>query len=369
MLDPDTKPHPAREIGHHSKGCLAVLVALAVLIAGGYFVYDLGSEFLTSLGEVPDYTGAGKKPVTVVVPEGASLNDVGDILLEKDVIKSVKAWDNAVKNETRSTSLQAGSYAMKTQLPAVEALRILLNPTESRVRDQVTVAEGLRLSQQVAVLAKGTKIKKADYDAALMKPQNLGLPAYAKNRPEGFLFPDTYEVTGQSDATTILKQMTGPFTSVTNDIELESRAQAMKRDPYDLVVIASIIEGEVKRAEDRPKVARVIYNRMAKKQKLEMNSTVDYAVGKSGKVHNTDADLKNKSPYNTYVHAGLPPGPINAPGKASLEAATDPATGKWLYFVTINPDTGETLFANTAKEHSANIKKLDAWCAKNKGKC
>ena len=108
------------------------------------------------------------------------------------MVKSTKAWDQAVRSEERATSVQAGSYLMKTQMAAIDALRLLINPGGSRVRSQFTVPEGLRLTAQVDVLAKGTKIKKTAYQAALKKPKNLGLPKYAKNRPEGFLFPDTY---------------------------------------------------------------------------------------------------------------------------------------------------------------------------------
>lgn len=369
MLDPEKAPSPAREIAHKSKGCIAVLIALAVLIGGGYFAYDKASTFLAGFGEIPDYEGAGKKAVTVTIPEGSSLNDIGNILVDQDVVKSVKAWDKAVRLEERAASIQAGLYAMKTQLPADEALRLLLNPGQSRVRVQFTVQEGLRLTDQVAQLVKTTKVSKKNFDAALKKPAALGLPKYAKNRPEGFFFPETYELTGAASAPAVLKQMTAQFNAIAKQIELEDRAKALKVDPYEAVIVASIIEGEVRRPEDRAKVSRVIYNRLAKKQLLQMNSTVDYAAGKSGKVHNTTSDLKNKSPYNTYVHKGLPPGPINAPGRKSLEAAINPADGKWLYFVTVNPDTGETLFAETLDEQHKNEAKLTQWCTANPGRC
>ena len=117
---------------------------------------------------------------------------IGGILIDADVVKSTKAWDQAVRSEERAQSVQAGSYVMKRQMRAIDALRLLINPGTSRVRSKFTVPEGLRLSAQVDVLAKGTKIKKSNFQTALKRPQNLGLPKYAKNRPEGFLFPDTY---------------------------------------------------------------------------------------------------------------------------------------------------------------------------------
>src|SRR3954447_22973352 len=176
MLDPEVKQSPAREVMHKGKGCLAVVVALAVLVVGGYVLYDRASSFFTTFGEVPDYPGPGKSAVTVIVPDGASLDQIGGILVDADVVKSTKAWDQAVQSEERATSIQAGRYLMKTQMAAKDALSLLINPGESRVRVQFTIPEGLRLSQQVDALAKGTKISKAQFQAALKKPKSLGLP-------------------------------------------------------------------------------------------------------------------------------------------------------------------------------------------------
>ena len=130
---------------------------------------------MTSLKETPDYPGPGTGKITVTIPAGASLDMIGGILVDDGVIKSTKAWGQAVDSEERATSVQAGSYVMKKQMTAIDALRLLINPGGSRVRSQFTVPEGLRLSEQVNVLAKGTKVKKSAYQAALKKPKNLGL--------------------------------------------------------------------------------------------------------------------------------------------------------------------------------------------------
>ena len=127
--------------------------------------------------------------------------------------------------------MQPGRYVMRTQMPAIDALRLLINPGESRVRAQFTIPEGLRLTRQVDALAKNTKIKKSAYQAALKKPQSLGLPAYAKNRPEGFLFPDTYELTADATATSTLKQMVDQYKAVTNDIGLNAAAKKLEPQP------------------------------------------------------------------------------------------------------------------------------------------
>jgi UPF0755 protein len=368
MLDPEVKPSPAREFMHKGKGCLAVIVALGVLVFGGYFVFDRAQEFLSTFGEVPDYTGSGKASVTITVPEGASLDEIGAILVDADVIKSTKAWDEAVRSEERATSVQAGRYIMRTQIPASDALALLINPGESRVRVQFTIKEGLRLTQQVDALAAGTKIPKAKFQAALEKPKDLGLPRYVKNNPEGVLFPETYELTAEATAKSTLQQMVRQYKSVAAEVELEARAKALKRKPYDLLIVASIIEREVRHEEDRAKVARVIYNRLDEGMKLGMDSTVAYAENLKTTT-TTPEDRDSNSPYNTYKFKGLPPGPIAAPGKAALEAAANPADGKWLYFVTVNLDTGETKFAETEEEFEKIRQEFVAYCRANPGKC
>ena len=368
MLDPEVKPSPAREIAHQGKGCLAVLLSLAVLVVGGYLVYDRASGLLAGFGEVPDYPGPGKGSVTITVPEGAALDDIGGILVDNKVVKSTAAWSEAVRSEERATSVQAGRYIMQTEMRAIDALSLLINPGESRVRAQFTVPEGLRLTAQVDALVKGTKIKKSAFEKALDKPETLGLPAYAKNRPEGFLFPDTYELTAQATATSTLRQMVAQYNAVAAEIGLEAQAKRLRMSPYEVVIVASIIEREVNQEADRAKVARVIYNRLAKDEPLGMDSTVIYAE-KLKTNTTTPKDRRSRSKYNTYRYAGLPPGPISAPGRAALEAAANPAAGKWMYFVTVNFDTGETKFAETAAEHQRNVAEFQAWCRANQGRC
>jgi UPF0755 protein len=368
MLDPEVQPSPAREIVHKGKGCLAVIVAAAVLIFGGYFVWDKATGLVSAFGEVPDYPGPGNVTVTIDVPSGSSLDVIGGILIDADVVKSTKAWDQAVRSEERAQSVQAGSYVMKRQMRAIDALRLLINPGTSRVQAKFTVPEGLRLSAQVDVLAKGTKIKKSNFQTALKRPQNLGLPKYAKNRPEGFLFPDTYYLTAESTATSTMQQMVSQYKTVAKDIQLDASAKKLKRSPYEVLIVASIIEREVRREEDRANVARVIYNRLAKDMRLQMDSTVTYAEKLTGTTTSKRQRL-SRSPYNTYRYKGLPPGPISAPGKAALQAAGQPEAGKWLYFVTVNLETGETKFAQTDAEFKKLVAEFQSWCQANTGRC
>jgi UPF0755 protein len=368
MLDPEVKPSPAREVVHKGKGCLAVLLAAAVLAFGGYFVWDKVNTFVSTLGEVPDYPGPGSAKVIINVPAGASLDEIGGILVDADVVKSNKAWAQAVRSEDRAQTVQAGSYLMKTQMRAIDALRLLINPGSSRIRSRFTVPEGLRLSAQIDVLAKSTKIKKSNFQTALKRPKTLGLPKYARNRPEGFLFPDTYELTAESTATSTMQQMVTQYKAVARQIQLEPAAKKLKKNPYQVVTVASIIETEVNQDQYRAKVARVLYNRLSKGMKLQLDSTVVYAENLKTNT-TTKKDRLSTSRYNTYRYKGLPPGPIAAPGKAALQAAANPENGKWLYFVTVNFDTGETKFANTKAEFEQIAAEFQAWCQSNPGRC
>ena len=368
MLDPEVRPSAAKEIVHRGKGCLAVLVAAAVLFFGVSFVWGKATGFVDSFGEVPDYPGPGNVPIVVNVPAGSSLGAIGGILLEQDVVKSAKAWDQAVRTEPRSQEVQAGRYAMSTQMRAIDALRLLINPGSSRVVSRFTVQEGLRLSAQLSVLAKETEISRSDFSAATRKPKDLGLPAYAKNNPEGFLFPETYERTQESTATSTLRQMVTEYKRVSREIGLEAAAKRLGRSPYDLLIVASIIEKEVRRPEDRPKVARVLYNRLDKDRKLQLDSTVAYAFKlKTNTV--TRKQQLTPHPYNTFTVDGLPKGPISAPGRAALEAAANPEDGKWLYFVTVDFESGATEYAETEAEFNKLVKKFQAYCQANPGTC
>ena len=138
---------------------------------------------------------------------------------------------------------------------------------------------------------------------------------------------------------------------------------------HRVLTIASIVEAEVRASADRPKVARVIENRLAKPMLLQMDSTVHFIAQRRGKARTTDAERASKSPYNTYLVAGLPPRPINSPGLSALKAAISPTSGPWINFVTVNPDTGETRFAVDAAGHAANAKLFLKWCSDHPGKC
>jgi UPF0755 protein len=373
LLDRDKKRDEKdwSEAARRAKSAFAVILSLVVLIGGGTFAFNKFGSAVAGLFVADDYPGPGEGEVEVIIPNGASLDEIGSILTDADVVKSTEAFAQAAVEIPNADTLQAGTYTLRKQMRATDAIQAMLDAGVKGGK-RFLIREGLRLNQQVAELARQTDIPEERYREALANPEGYGLPEMAKGNPEGFLFPDTYEISGD-DPNAALKQMTVNFERKAAEVQLEARAKEMNRDPLELVIVASIIEAEVNSAEDRPKVARVIYNRLDSKpaMKLQMDSTVGYAANKplgSG-VTTTDAERANPSPYNTYVHEGLPPGPISAPGKSALEAAAHPAEGNWKYFVTTNLDTGETAFADTFAQHQENVRKFQAWCQANTGRC
>ncbi len=338
------------------RGSIAVLVALflvTALLAGAVFVVRPLLDRV-DLGGPEDYPGPGQGEVLVQVRSGQSLTQIGRTLKGENVVASVEAFTEAASETQGAESVQPGFYTLKEEMSARDAVAALLDPG-SKMLTRVTLPEGLRVDETIAALAKGTKISPKKYRAALKNARKLGLPPYAEGQPEGFLFPATYEVPPNATPAQVLKQLFRRFDRAAAKAEVK-RARL---SPYETVIVASIVEGEARRPADFPKVARVIYNRLERGMRLEMDSTINYALA-ADKELVTHEDLRVQSPYNTYTNDGLPPGPINSPGERALRAAVQPATGEWVFFVTVNPKSGETKFAETFAEHQqlrAELKK------------
>ncbi len=361
------------KIGYVARSAFAVLLSAAVLFGGGWFVYSKTHDVYIAWRTTDDYIGEGTDPVEVVIPPGSTPTQTGDILTEAGVVKSTKASSKAARESGQSEKLSYGRFRLLKELPAETAFQMLLNP-KNQIRITITFPEGTTMAEQFDIVetaknkdtgAKLVALTAADMEEAAKKPEKLGLPKYAKDKLEGYLFPSTYVVAEPPSASALLKSQVKQFKKIAEKISLEGRASELKVKPADVVKIASIIAAEVPNADEQPMVAAVIYNRLEKGMKLEMDSTVHFAVGKSGRVTTTAEDRKSESPYNTYRHKGLPPGPISNPGQTALEAALNPADTDAIFFVTVDLDTGETLFAATNEEHEANRRVFQKWCADN----
>ncbi|MEV6037648.1 endolytic transglycosylase MltG [Nonomuraea sp. NPDC052116] len=327
---------------------LAFVVLAGIIGGGGYYGYMWLNDAL-----VPDdYTGQGTGEVVVEIKDGQSASDVAQELEKQGVVASARAFTNAIANANRSGSLQPGSYKLRKNMSAASAVALLI--PDNRMRATVTLKEGLRLSDTLKTLAQETGKPVKDFAAAAKDVDQLDLPKYAKGKLEGYAFPATYEVQPKTTASQILGAMVKRFNQTAEQMDLEGGAKALGHTPHEIMVIASIVQAEAGRQEDMPKIARVIYNRLERKpqMKLEMDSTVMYALNKYGTAASIP-ETKTKSPYNTYLNLGLPPGPITNPGDHAIEAALNPAKGPWLYFVATDPKSNITKFATTEAERQA----------------
>lgn len=320
---------------------LLILAPLLVL------VLVLAVSLAQSLQPPPDFDGNGSGEVLIEIQQGDTLREIGINLLDNGVIAGIEAWIAVVNSDNRALSVAPGQYNLRSEMSARSALELLLDPA-SRAVLKLTIPEGLRATEIIKRASKVTGINILEFETLLEDPTPLNLPEIASGNVEGFLFPATYEIPKNATAQSVMQQMVDRFRQAYEDLELSRRAAAAGRSVRDVIIIASILELEGK-VGDYPKISRVIANRLKIDMLLQMDSTVNYALG-TKELQLTAEQLKNKSLFNTYVHKGLPPGPIGNPGEAALEAALEPAPGAWLYFVTTNPKKGITEFAVTYEE-------------------
>ena len=365
------KPRHRRGKGGKGKTAVAflmVFILLGVLGVGGYLGYEKIKGFFTAA----DYDGSGGDAVQVSLGKG-SLTEIGNTLVDADVVKSTAAFIEAAEDNPRGKNIQPGTYNLRKQMAASEAVTLLLDP-KARVSKGITIPEGTTARDAYKILSKATGVPLKNFETAAKNPKALGVPDFWFNRRdgkkasgtiEGFLYPDTYEFDPKATADDMLRVMVGKFIDTTGDMDFVKSAEGkLSVSPYEALIVASLAQAEAGIAEDQPKVARVAYNRAYKKKMpLQFDVTTNYwlnlqdKTGKhSGKM--TRAEMEDpRNPYTTELKIGLPLGPINNPGKSALQAAAKPATGDWIFFVAVDPKTKKSAFAVTNEEHNANIQR------------
>lgn len=334
-----------------------LVVAIALVAGAGYVVYSVVGGMFGSGGShdasVTDYPGPGHSSVQVVVKSGDTGAAMGQTLTKAGVVASSGAFTKAFAANPDAASIQPGTYNLMLQMRAADAVSALLNPS-SRATMRVTIAEGLNAAQIYDKINATTLIPVADLKKAAADPKAIGLPAQAKGKVEGWLFPATYDVEPGATAADVLKQLTAKTVAVL-------KANDVPQTQWESVLTkASLVEREAKRDEDRPKIARAIDNRLEIGMPLQIDSTVSYGLGVTRAP--TKAETQDKSnAFSTYAHDGLPPTPIASPGEKSIQAVAHPATGKWLFWVTVNLETGETVMSTDITGHNAAVAELRAW--------
>lgn len=337
---------------------VAVSVGLVVFAIGGSFAYNfLGTTFQSDETTVKDFEGAGQGTVQVIVEPGDSGSDIATTLFEQGVIASREAFIQAAANNPDSSKIKPGYYFMAREMKAEYALIALLDPNNRDLR-KVTLIEGKTLKTYFQQIAELCGVDVAEVEAAAQDTEAIGLPEEAGGNLEGWLFPSTYSFNPNVTPTDAMREM------VATTITVLDRNGVSVSDRERILTIASLVEREAKLDVDRPLIAGVIYNRLDREMRLEFDSTVKYIAPSEG-VFTTAEDREIDSPYNTYKYVGLPPGPIAAPGEASIEAAVAPASHNYVFFVTVNLSTGETAYAETFAQHQANVQILQQWVRDN----
>ncbi|MFI9274693.1 endolytic transglycosylase MltG [Kitasatospora sp. NPDC052896] len=354
---PGSEP-PEPPSGRTGLAC-GITALLLSLLAGSTVL--VGLQYFGSFDSSPaaDYTGGGTGAVQISVPKGASLTKIGQILVQNQVVASVKAFTTAASLSSGQRILP-GTYPLKHEMSAAAALNVLDNPFNA---NGLTVPEGWRASQIYAAIDQRLRLPAGTAQRTAQEHQgDLGLPDFAGGNLEGLLFPATYGVTSETSALALLQQMVKQAGTEFNGEGLTGEASALGITPYQALVVASLVQGEADNRDDMAKVARVIYNRLGRKMPLQLDSTINYALGRTT-LHTTVTDTNLNSPFNTYQHSGLPPTPIDNPGHDALDAALNPAPGDWLYFVTVSP--GDTRFTDSEQQHRKNVADFNAYQAQH----
>ena len=321
----------------HSWG-LRVLSVVALLLAGGviWFLVELLQPF----------HGAGHGSVTVAIPPRSTSSQVGDLLERKGVIDSSFFFDARATLAGDRSDLRAGTYRLKLDMPYSAVLTELTTPPKGAKVSNLTIIEGDTRAKIAAVLH--AQHIRGNYLAATRRSPLINLRAFGAPRSlpslEGFLFPSTYQLRDPIRSSDLVTDQLKTFKQRFATVNL-SYARSKHLSPFDVLTIASMVQGEAQTLHDMPLIASVIYNRLRDGMLLGIDATTRYATG-NFTTPLTDAQLHSRSPYNTRVHPGLPLGPINNPGMAAIEAAAHPAHTNYLYFVAKVCGNGASVFAS-----------------------
>jgi UPF0755 protein len=351
---------------------LVIVFALLVIGAAAGIAYIVLGDSTPMLATIADPLSPidpedRSKQVVTVAP-GSSAADIGTDLQQRGLVRSGLVFRLAVEQAGVGGTLAAGDYELSRSMSTSEIIQVLARGQVKRGL-VATIPEGWR-SEQIADRLEATGVSSRDeFLQAVGAPASVpGVSALGDPPPqrlEGYLFPETYEVTQRVPGTRAAELMVRMFQQ---RLSSGLRTTDTNLTPYQVITLASIVEREASQPSERALIASVFLNRLAADLPLQADPTVQYAVasrdGAQASVYNywkpqlTEADLRFDSPYNTYVHEGLPPGPICNPGEASIRAVLQPARTDFLYFVATTDGSGMHLFARTLDEHNANVARV-----------
>ncbi|MFJ5860151.1 endolytic transglycosylase MltG [Pseudarthrobacter sp. NPDC092439] len=354
-------PRPSKKVRRRRR-FLALFLTLAVFITA----VAVGAQFLKPLlgdSRPSDFPGPGTGEVQITVANGEGTRSVAAALEDERVIANADTFLQAF-NASGGT-LSPGDYTFKMEMKNADAVNVLLGEGSEKVI-YFALSAGLRIDESLQAISEGSGISVQDLQAFSNKPAQFGLPAGARNL-EGYLAPGEYRFPLGTPAKEILQKLVD-----TTVEELVAQGITDPAKQYQAVTVASIVQAEGGQA-DYGNVAGAIYNRLKPNDQtngyLQVDSAVTYGLG-TRSFNFTEEQRQDKSnPYNTYANPGLPPGPIGSPGRTAIDAAAKPTKNDFLYWVTINLDTGETKFAKTLAEHNVYVEQYNNWCRANEGRC
>ncbi len=330
---------------------------LGMVVGAGVLVWNVAGDRIMSIlnNEPRDYEGAGNgTEVEFTILPGDTGTDIANRLEQQGVVRTSGAFIDAVLARPEEPQFQPGTYRLQQEMSSAEALVALLDES-NRIENTVTIPEGTRETVVYELVQETYGISVDELKKLASQPQTFGLPEEAKSL-EGFLFPATYTFAPDVSAKEVLQTM------VDRSFQALDQQGVAKEDRWQIVLMASLVEREARLDEDFPKVARVFYNRLEIDMPLQSDATVTYWTEQTHRASTTDDERADESnPYNTYVHSGMIPAPISNPGDRAIEAAVHPAEGEWLYFVTVDLETGETVFSTTFEEHEQAVAKWLKW--------
>lgn len=326
-------------------------IALAALAAALAVV----AAFAVALWQ--PFHGGGHGQVVLTVPRGATLTDVARLLEARGVVADATLFSLRVRLAGAASAIEAGTYELRRDMSYGAAIAALRAGADTSVL-RVVIPEGLSRREVARLLARRVR---GDYLAASRSapgfdPRTYGAPAGATL--EGFLFPATYDLQPGATAAQLVRRQLEAFRRAFASVDL-TYARSKNLTPYDVLIIASMVEREARVARERPLIASVIYNRLRARMPLGIDATLRYALDNWTRPLRV-SELNSPTPYNTRLRSGLPPGPIGNPGLASIRAAARPARTDFLYYV-VEPGTcGEHAFSTNARDFERDVARYRA---------
>ncbi len=293
-----------------------------------------------------------QEPVQIVIEPGLSGRQIGHLLKKNGVIDSVEAFRWAIWLQGAEQDLRLGTVYITPPMTRYELVEILRQKSPMLVR--VRLQEGWPSWRIFHILSEELNLSSSRFRFLFSDQEFIASLGLEVKNLEGFLFPDTYNISADASEEDVLRQLVGEFKEISSEISLEKKAKKVGLSLNEAVTVASIIEREVRVKKERPIVSAVFHNRLEKRMLLQADPTVLYAFRDFSKLLSRD-DLNIDSAYNTYRYKGLPPGPICNPGRSSLMAAVEPVDSEYLYFVSCGD--GRHYFSKNYREHLAAVRK------------